>query len=392
MEQRNFSSLRMRIAEHRWTQLWISILKAFWPARQPVDARERWRSLLGAGIGVLLTAVLCRGWTGVPYASVPWIVAPLGASAVLVFALPASPLAQPWAVVGGNTLSTLVGVACAMFIPDPAYAGAVAVAIAIGLMFWLRCLHPPGGAAALLSALGGVSAHFALFPVLANCVVMVVVGMAYNTLTGRRYPHVTAVQSAGGQRTGRFSSADLDTALAHYNQVLDISRDDLEGLMQSAEAAAYERRFGDLTCRDIMSTDLVSVQYGTRLDEAWNLMQERRIKALPVTDRVRRIVGIVTVADFMRNAGLKQHTGLAARLRDLVRPSGLVNSFKPEVVGQLMTREVRVISLGRQVSELIPLFSEAGHHHIPVIDADNRLVGIITQSDLVRALYRAVSA
>ena len=63
---------------------------------------------------------------------------------------------------------------------------------------------------------------------------------------------------------------------------------------------------------------------------------------------------------------------------------------KPEVVGQIMTREVRVISVGRQVSELVPLFSEAGHHHIPVIDADNRLAGIITQSDLVRALYRAV--
>ena len=39
---------------------------------------------------------------------------------------------------------------------------------------------------------------------------------------------------------------------------------------------------------------------------------------------------------------------------------------------------------------LVALFSEAGHHHIPIIDAESRLVGIITQSDLVRALYRAV--
>ena len=119
-------------------------------------------------------------------------------------------------------------------------------------------------------------------------------------------------------------------------------------------------------------------------------MQQRRIKALPVTDRVQRIVGIVTVADFMRMAGLKQHDGLGDRLRKLVKPTGLMQTDKPEVVGQIMTREVRVISVGRQVSELVPLFSEAGHHHIPVIDADNRLAGIITQSDLVRALYRAV--
>ncbi len=62
---------------------------------------------------------------------------------------------------------------------------------------------------------------------------------------------------------------------------------------------------------------------------------------------------------------------------------------KPDAVGQIMTREVRVASEGRMVSELVPLFSEGGHHHIPIIDAERRLVGIITQSDLVRALHRA---
>lgn len=54
-----------------------------------------------------------------------------------------------------------------------------------------------------------------------------------------------------------------------------------------------------------------------------------------------------------------------------------------------MTRHVRVISDNQRVSELVPLFSEAGHHHIPVIDHEQKLVGIITQSDLVRALYKA---
>lgn len=68
-----------------------------------------------------------------------WLVAPLGASAVLVFAVPASPLAQPWSAVSGNTLSTLVGVACVLAIPDPVAAAAVAVALAIGVMFALRC-------------------------------------------------------------------------------------------------------------------------------------------------------------------------------------------------------------------------------------------------------------
>lgn len=175
MNEKNDSSVPARTAGRAWVQPVLQTLKAFWPARQPVDAKERWRSLLGAGLGILFTALLCRTWSGASFSVVPWLVAPLGASAVLVFALPASPLAHPWAVIGGNTLSTLVGAACAMVIPEPAVAGAVAVAVAIGVMFWLRCLHPPGGAAALLSALGGLSFHFAVFPVLSNCVLLVVV-------------------------------------------------------------------------------------------------------------------------------------------------------------------------------------------------------------------------
>ena len=67
----------------------------------------------------------------------------------------------------------------------------------------------------------------------------------------------------------------------------------------------------------------------------------------------------------------------------------LVRADKPEVVGQIMTRSVRVASADRHIVELVPLFSEGGHHHVPIIDEAQRLVGIITQSDLVRALYRA---
>lgn len=363
-------------------------LAAFWPAPVRVDAHERWRSVAGAGLGILFTALVSRWWAGAD-AMGPWLVAPLGASAVLVFALPASPMAQPWSVVGGNTLSALVGAACAMLVPDPAWAAALAVAAAIALMFALRCLHPPGGATALLTSLGAVGLHFAAFPMFVNSLLLVVAGVVYNSLSGRRYPHgqVRATHEPAATQA-RFSAADLDAALAHYNQVLDVSRDDLEALLHHAESAAYQRNFGSLRCGDIMTPDPIAVSFGTPLREAWTLMRQHRIKALPVVDRARRIVGIVTVSDFMRHAELDRHEGIGDRLRALMRRSGAVHSDKPEVVGQLMTREVRVASVNRHVSELVPLFSEGGHHHIPIIDTERRLAGIITESDLVRALHR----
>lgn len=234
--------------------------------------------------------------------------------------------------------------------------------------------------------------RFAVFPMLLNSVLLVAGGILYNNATGRRYPHGQVKPMASAPPSGRFSEADLDAALAHYNQVLDVSRDDLGELLRFAETAAYERNFGSLVCRDIMSREPWAAQFGDRLDDAWTLMRKQRVKALPITDRSRRVVGIVTVTDFLEHAGFDRTEGIGQRLRALIRRDGAVHSDKPETVGQIMTRQVRVASEDRAVAELVPLFSEGGHHHIPIIDGDRRLVGIITQSDLVRALYRATKS
>ncbi|WP_076999072.1 HPP family protein [Variovorax sp. KK3] len=362
--------------------------RSWLPGRTNVDARERLRAVTGAGLGLLITSLIVQLAGG--GADGHWLIAPLGASAVLVFALPASPLAQPWPVVAGNMFSALVGVACARWMPEGLWVGPAATALAIALMFGLRCLHPPGGAVALLVALNHTTHFpFAIQPVLFDSVLLVLAGVLYNTLTGRRYPHVQLAPRAPAA-DARFSSADVDAVLARYNQVLDISRDDLETLIRETEVESYRRRLGTVQCADVMTRDPVVAEFGTPLQEAWALMQARRIKALPVTDRTRRVVGIVTQADFFRHIDLEHHEGLGGRLRDFIRATRTVMSSKPEVVGQIMTRQVRVASEDRPLVELVPLFSEGGHHHIPIIDAERRLAGMITQSDFVRALYRAV--
>jgi CBS domain-containing membrane protein len=365
-------------------------LRGFYPAPLAVDAKERWRAVIGAALGIALTAFLCRWFVG-PHSVGPWLLAPLGASAVLVFAVPASPLAQPWSVVGGNVISALVGIACARWIPDPALAGAAAVSLAIGAMFMLRCLHPPGGAMALIAVMTHATQFdFAFFPAFANSILLVSAGIAYNTLTGRRYPHVQVMdRSAADKGLRRFSSADLDTVLSRYNQVLDVSRDDLEAILQLTEMESYRRKLGEIRCADIMTRDLIVAEYATTLEEAWALMRQHRIKALPVVDRHRHLLGIVTLADFVRHAQVDSQSNLGERLRELIRYTTTLHSDKPDVVGQIMTTQVRVASEDKHVVELLPLFSEGGHHHIPIVGPNSRLVGMITESDFVRALYGA---
>jgi CBS domain-containing membrane protein len=107
-----------------------------------------------------------------------------------------------------------------------------------------------------------------------------------------------------------------------------------------------------------------------------------------VVDRARRVVGVVTLADFMRAAELDMHAGFVMKLRGFLTPSRGVTSDKAEVVGQIMTRRVQVVSASRSLASVVPLFSSTGHHHIPVVDDELRLIGILTQTDVVRALVR----
>lgn len=360
-------------------------LRNFWPAPVNIDGRERLRVTVGVALGVLVAALLSRWWAQAGSAQ-PWMVASLGASAVLVFGMPSSPLSQPWPVLGGNTLSVLVGVACAALVPDPALAAALAVALAVAVMVPLRCLHPPGAAMALFVVLNHEQgARLAAFPVLFNSVALLVVGVAYNTLTGRSYPHPQRVAQREGPAAGpgRFTSADLDAALSHYNEVLDISRADLEGLLHLAGRAAFQRTLGELRCADIMSKPPFAVESAVSLKDSWALMRREKIKALPVVDAQHHVAGIVTVADYMRLAHLDMHEGLGKRLRALVMGGG----GKPQVVGEIMSPQVQVAQAQAHVMDLVPLFSRGGgHHHIPIVDEQQRLVGIITQTDLVRAL------
>ena len=375
-------------------------MAGFIPGPMTVSRLERLRACSGALVGILLTGLVTRLVLG-PSAALPFLVAPMGASAVLLFALPASPLAQPWSIIGGNLVSAAVGVTCAKYIGDPIFAAALAISLAIGAMFVLRCIHPPSGAVALTAVLGGPAIaaqgyHFLLAPIGINSLILLSVALLFNNATRHRYPHSNQLAHSNahltadpppGDRLG-FTPADLEYVLKHYNEVLDVSRDDLASLLMQTEMHAYRRRLGEVTCADIMSRDVVTVEFGTDLSEAWKLLQHHRVKALPVTDRVRRVIGIVTLHDFIRHAGLEAHEGFGARLKHFLQPVLRSHSEKPEVVGQIMSRNVRSATDSMHIVELVPMLAEYGADHIPIIDHERRLVGIVTNSDLVAGLYR----
>jgi CBS domain-containing membrane protein len=208
-------------------------------------AGAQWRDRIGAAaggaIGIGLTAWL-SALLGLDRATAILLAAPIGASAVLVFAVPSSPLAQPWRVIGGNVISALVGLGVAQWIGHGALAAGVAVGLAIAVMSITGSLHPPGGGTALLPVLApAVLAQgyaFALLPIGVNAVLLTVCGLAVHRFTGHSYPHrVRPAPPAPG-----LLPEDIDAALADAGEAFDISREDLLTLLARAEHHAAARR------------------------------------------------------------------------------------------------------------------------------------------------------
>ncbi|WP_037492623.1 HPP family protein [Sphingomonas sp. PAMC 26605] len=200
------------------------------PLLAGADLPDRLFACVGATCGIALTGWLSGWLLGWPSALL--LIAPMGASAVLVFAVPASPLAQPWPVIGGNVLSALVGIGIARVVPMPGLAAGLAVGGAILVMSLTRSLHPPGGASALLAVIGGpaISAAgfgFAFVPVALNAMLLALAGVAFHRLSRHSYPH----HALAAPPTAPFLTADIDLALADLGDGFDVSRADLEALI-----------------------------------------------------------------------------------------------------------------------------------------------------------------
>jgi CBS domain-containing membrane protein len=214
---------------------------------------DRLFACLGAAVGIAVTALAAWGFfTLIPDlapASLPLVVAPMGASAVLVFTVPASPLAQPWPVIGGNVISAVVGVAVAHWVPNMPLAAGLAVGLAILAMSLSRSLHPPGGAAALTAVIGGPAVfaagyEFPFLPIGLNALVLVAAGLVYHRFSGHSYPH-RPVPAAGHIVPAPSlipHPEDIDKALEDLGESFDVSREDLDLLFAQVERHAAARR------------------------------------------------------------------------------------------------------------------------------------------------------
>ena len=222
-----------------------------------VSVAEKLASTLGGIVGIFLVAVISHDITGLQGAAM--IVPSMGASAVLLFAVPHGKLSQPWALIGGHLVSAVIGVACYRYVPHQLLAAGLAVGLAIGAMHVFNCIHPPGGATALAAVIGGPAIHdlgyaYVLEPIALNVAVIFSVAIVFNYLfPWRRYPvALMRFTESPGPATApareRVHKHDIIRAMKDMDLIIDVDLGDLQRLIHLSLEHAERSR---LTTEDI---------------------------------------------------------------------------------------------------------------------------------------------
>ena len=214
---------------------------------------EKWISGVGAALGILSVYWITR-WQ-FPHgfmenAGSLVMVTSMGASAVLLFAVPQGALSQPWSVFGGHLLSAFVGVSCQKLFPDQTWTPALAVGLAVGVMHYARCIHPPGGATSLAAVIGGsevhaLGYHYLVMPIFINVIAILFMAIVFNAaFQWRRYPaHLNKRLKAAkkiqpADREIELTQEDFSAAMQQLNSYVDITTENLTELLELAKQHA----------------------------------------------------------------------------------------------------------------------------------------------------------
>lgn len=355
---------------------WLNILK---PNFNVLPLKERLLCGLGALLGLGLSSFISWWILGDLNA---WYIAPMGASSILLFAVPASPLSQPWNILVGNSIAALIGISCVYLIPNLTEAFSVAVALSIVLMMSTDSLHPPSGAVAITAVLGGDAVHqlgyqFVFYPVLLNSVLLLGIAIIFNRLLGKQYPQVGQLNTRSKDPTptqkATINPQDIQEVMEQQTQLLDISEYDLQKLILAAQEKANSRASIALTCQEIMSKDVQSLNENDDITVALDKFKSMNLMSLPVIDAAQKLVGTLALYEVVEW---------------FKRAADLRNTWEHQVK-HIMVRQVVTVKPEQPIQDLVPYFVERSFNYIAVVE-HQRMVGIISRADMIAVLNQQV--
>ncbi|WP_417806975.1 HPP family protein [Thioclava sp.] len=346
------------------------------------------RGAIGAGLAIFFVTFIVSLLPHSRQANI-YLVSSFASTAVLLFVLPNSPLAQPWASMMGMLISAVVPILVLQIIPPP-YADGLAVAAAIATMMAARALHPPAAGIALLVVLeheAGIhlGLGFAVFPIATLTAVLIVCAMIYNRVFGISYPtrplaNHTAQGAQAHDPVHKLSQRDLSDLLLEFNHSANLAPADLAQLLAAAEYRAAEALLAGTLVRDIMTHNPVTVTPEAPLSEIVRKMTELNVHTLPVVDSLDHYLGVVDQQDALEEL-FKEF--------DLLRRPFRFRAAPPEAEARsIFHTNIRTVEDDTAVGALLERLARREARVVPVVNEAGLLTGILTRTDIMTLLLR----
>jgi CBS-domain-containing membrane protein len=180
-------------------------------------------------------------------------------------------------------------------------------------------------------------------------------------------------------------SEDLRLALEEMHQYVDITEDDLKKIYAIALKHAKVRLTLKVPVKDVMTRDVIFIKKDADIHETARILSENRISGLPVIDEEKHLIGIVTEADILYSAGMRKSHNFRDILRHILgEPHPKINNGNK--VEEIMTTQVITTTPDRDIKEVARILDEKMIKRLPVVDENNKLIGIISRANIVRYL------
>lgn len=188
-----------------------------------------------------------------------------------------------------------------------------------------------------------------------------------------------------GSKQCHLTEEDLRAALADLKGYVDITEEDLMKIYSSALRYARKRSMVAIPVSDLMTRDVVTIKPDADLKEAARRLSGLRISGMPVVDADNRVLGIISEADILSLAGVKKGHTFKDVLRHVLGAPLPVRK-KGNTVGEIMSSPAITTNPDRDVRAVAAILDEKRIKRLPVIDENDRLVGVIARADIVRAM------
>ncbi len=182
------------------------------------------------------------------------------------------------------------------------------------------------------------------------------------------------------------SDDDILKAMRNISGYLDITPGDVKEIYRFAYRHAIHRLRHSVKAKDVMTKNVVFVEENTSLEEVAEILDRHVISGIPVIDDSKSVVGIISEKDFLFHMGVKEkRTFMGVVAHCLTSKECVAISMRKQKAKDIMTSPAVTVDENVPTSEIANIFIEKNINRAPVVDPEQKLIGIVTRTDIVKS-------